>query len=62
MSPDVQRRLFQPLFTTKGAQGTGLGLASALAVVRSYGGTIEVESAEGVGSEISIYLPHIPPA
>lgn len=59
MSPDVQRRLFQPLFTTKGARGTGLGLASSLALMRRYGGMIEVNSVEGTGSEITISLPHL---
>lgn len=59
MSDEVRRRLFQPLFTTKGARGTGLGLASSLALMRGYGGTLEVTSTEGVGSEVSIYLPHV---
>lgn len=58
MSDEVRRRLFQPLFTTKGDRGTGLGLASSLALMRGYGGTLEVTSTDGVGSEISIFLPH----
>ena len=59
MSDEVQRRLFQPLFSTKGARGTGLGLASSLALIRGYGGTIEVTSKEGVGTEMAIFLPQL---
>lgn len=58
MSEEIRRRLFQPLFTTKGDRGTGLGLASSLALIRGYGGTLEVTSTEGEGTEVCIFLPH----
>lgn len=57
MDEEVQEKLFRPLFTTKGALGTGLGLATCFAIVRRYGGEIEVKSAKGAGSTFSVILP-----
>jgi len=54
--PETQARIFEPFFTTRG-QGTGLGLAIALGVVRAHGGSIEVASAPGEGSEFVMSLP-----
>jgi len=52
--------LFEPYFTTK-RTGTGLGLAIARKVVEALGGTIRVDSREGVGARIEIDLPDGPP-
>jgi signal transduction histidine kinase len=49
-------RVFDPYFTTKRG-GTGLGLAIAKNIVEGLGGTIGVNSAPGVGTEIRISLP-----
>jgi signal transduction histidine kinase len=59
MSPDVQQKIFDYLFTTKSVgQGTGLGLSIARQiVVEKHGGTLEVNSALGEGSEFLIKLP-----
>ncbi len=56
---DVKARIFQPFFTTKPTgQGTGLGLSLAYDIVtKGHGGTLEVESADGVGTEFVIILP-----
>ena len=57
MDPDTVGRLFEPSFTTKGEQGTGLGLASTHELVERTGGRIEVESEPGRGTRFSIYWP-----
>ncbi len=58
IAPDVQRRIFEPFFTTKGqGQGTGMGLSVVYGIVQSYHGMIEVESAAGLGSTFTVFLP-----
>ncbi|MEI1374299.1 response regulator [Nostoc sp. UHCC 0926] len=59
MSADVQQKIFDHLFTTKPVgQGTGLGLSIARQiVVEKHGGTLEVNSAIGQGSEFIITIP-----
>jgi signal transduction histidine kinase len=59
MPPEVQRRLFEPFFTTKEVGvGTGLGMSVAYAVVvKNHRGRIQVESAEGKGTKMTVHLP-----
>ena len=58
MSPEVQQRCFEPFYTTKDVgKGTGLGLSQVYGFARQSGGTATVESAEGNGTTISLYLP-----
>lgn len=56
MSEKVKTQAFSPFYTTK-AQGTGLGLAVVFAVVKAHCGTVTLESAEGMGTQINMYLP-----
>jgi two-component system, cell cycle sensor histidine kinase and response regulator CckA len=57
MSPEVSERIFEPLFTTKGQTGSGMGLSVASGVIREHEGNIEVSSALGKGSVFTISLP-----
>jgi signal transduction histidine kinase len=57
---EVRDRMFDPFFTTKPiGQGTGLGLASVLGIVKTYGGFLQVWSEVGQGTAIKVYLPVI---
>jgi len=56
MSPETQARVFDPFFTTKSA-GRGLGLGVVHGIVRSLGGGIQIESEQGRGTTVHIWLP-----
>jgi two-component system NtrC family sensor kinase len=62
MSPEIQKKIFIPFFTTKDVhEGTGLGLSVVHGIVTAHGGSIQVESRVGVGSKFEIQLPVIGP-
>lgn len=57
---DVQQRMFDPYFTTKGdAGGTGLGLSTTLEILKNHGGLIQVDSEVGVGTRFAVYIPAV---
>jgi PAS domain S-box-containing protein len=58
MSSDVIARAFDPFFTTKPiGQGTGLGLSMVYGFINQTGGQVQIDSAEGQGTRIDLYLP-----
>ncbi|MFL5322336.1 MAG: ATP-binding protein [Myxococcaceae bacterium] len=60
LSEQSQRALFQPFFRapeTKGLPGHGLGLATTKRLVEAHNGSIQVRSAQGVGTQFSVRLP-----
>ena len=57
MSDRVQRRIFEPLYTTKGTAGTGMGLTVSQGIVQEHNGRIEVESAPGRGTLFRLSFP-----
>jgi signal transduction histidine kinase len=59
--PDVIDKIFSPFFTTKD-KGTGLGLALSKKVVDAHGGTMEVDSEPGAGTEFVLAFPKDPEA
>ncbi len=58
MSQEIADRIFEPFFTSKPAgSGTGLGLATVYGIVRRAEGQVQVESAPGAGTTMTILLP-----
>ncbi|MEM9529802.1 MAG: response regulator [Pseudomonadota bacterium] len=63
MSAEVLERCLEPFFTTASVhQGTGLGLSIIRGILTAHGGGLNIESAVGEGTRISVYLPLAQPA
>lgn len=61
--PEVIPRLFEPFFTTKGVgQGTGLGLATVLRLVKRHRGFVTLQSTVGQGTCFTCHFPGLPAA
>jgi signal transduction histidine kinase len=62
MPPEVLRHIWEPFFTTKApGKGTGMGLSVIRDAIRDMGGTITVDSRQGVGTSFHILLPQVSP-
>jgi signal transduction histidine kinase len=57
ISPQKLADIFRPFVSTKGAKGTGLGLAVSRKILREHGGDIVVQSQPGKGSKFILRLP-----
>lgn len=60
MDADTCRRAFEPFFTTKqSGEGTGLGLSMVQGFIAQCGGQVTLESKEGAGTTVTLYLPRV---
>ena len=57
MTEEVRTRCLEPFFSTKDEHGTGLGLGIVYGIVRRHDGAIEIDSAPGMGTTVTISLP-----
>ena len=57
MDDEVRARVFEPFFSTKQKVGVGLSLSMTQRVVSEHGGRIEVVSAPGKGTTVTVLLP-----
>ena len=57
MSKDMQIKIFDLFFTTKGPEGSGLGMSVAYGIITRLGGKIDIESRKGKGTTITLVLP-----
>jgi signal transduction histidine kinase/ActR/RegA family two-component response regulator len=57
MTRATMDRAFEPFFTTRGIEGTGLGLSVVHRLVKDHGGAIAMESEVGKGSTFHVYFP-----
>ncbi len=57
MDNETRKRVFDPFFTTRGAEGTGLGMSAVDAIVIRHGGKVLIDSTEGRGTTVTLRLP-----
>ena len=57
IAPELLPVIWDPFFTTKGARGTGLGLAVVHRLVTDHAGAVDVESRPGAGARFRVALP-----
>jgi signal transduction histidine kinase len=55
--PEIREKIFEPLYSTKGF-GVGLGLPTVKQIMEQHDGGIEIESIEGAGTQVTLWLPY----
>jgi len=60
MSANSLKRAFDPFFSTKGAEGTGLGLSMVHGAAKSHGGFVTIDSVMGQGTLVAVHFPSAP--
>lgn len=60
MDKETKNKIFSLFFSSKGIEGTGLGLFISNKIIKKHGGTIEVSSKPGEGANFLITIPRIP--
>ncbi|WP_428563462.1 MAG: ATP-binding protein [Solidesulfovibrio sp. DCME] len=61
IAPDALPHIFDPFFSTKGTEGTGLGLSVSYGIIKNHGGRLRVESTVGAGTTCFVELTAIAP-
>lgn len=61
MSEETRERCLEPFYTTKGARGSGLGLAMIYGITKRHHGSLDIQTKLGKGTKISIRLPNESP-
>jgi histidine kinase len=59
MDWDIKQKIFTTFFTTKGGEGTGLGLLTTRKIIQEHCGKIEVDTKEGIGTTFRVRLPRL---
>lgn len=57
MDKKMQKRIYEPFFTTKEGAGRGLGFPVTSYIIQTHHGSINVDSAPGIGTTINMYFP-----
>ncbi|MCP4271636.1 MAG: PAS domain S-box protein, partial [Gammaproteobacteria bacterium] len=57
MPDEVKRYIFDPFFSTKGVEGTGLGMSTVYGIVLRHGGKIDITSKIGIGTTFTLQFP-----
>jgi len=58
MDNETRKQLFDPMFSSKGGKGTGLGLLVTGKLIEEHNGKIEIETSPGQGSAFKVKLPY----
>jgi two-component system sporulation sensor kinase B len=59
MTEEQLSRLGEPYFTTKGREGTGLGMAVAIRIIEAMNGKLHVTSKINEGTQFTVYFPKL---